>query len=127
MTFNYRLGPFGFLALGTKDATGNMGLKDQTLALKWVVKNIANFGGNPNQVTIAGLSAGGFSVTAHIGSDMSKGLFHRAISMSGAVTWQIGLENNNLNFTMQVAEKLNCSKNLDDLYQCLKSVNIFKK
>lgn len=54
VTIQYRLGPFGFLALGTADAPGNYGLKDQNLALKWIKKNIPRFNGDPNKVTIAG-------------------------------------------------------------------------
>ena len=59
MTINYRLGPLGFLALGGRDdITGNQGLKDQLMALRWIKKNIASFGGDPNRITIAGGSAG---------------------------------------------------------------------
>jgi carboxylesterase type B len=103
-----------------------MGLKDQVLALKWVKKNIAYFGGDPHQVTIAGLSAGGISVTAHMSSKMSSGLFHRAIAMSGAITWQKGLDKNNINIAKEVAASLNCTTNISDMVQCLRMVkNIF--
>ena len=120
---NYRLGPFGFLATGTKDAYGNMGLKDQSLALKWIQKNIVKFGGDPNQVTITGLSAGGFSVTSHVASEMSKGLFKGAIAMSGAMTWQIGLDKDNIDVIKQMALKLNCPIDLDAMIQCLRTVS----
>lgn len=86
VTINYRLEAFGFLCLDTEDVPGNAGLKDQNAALRWVKENIANFGGNPNNVTIFGESAGGASVIYHMLSPMSKGLFNRAISMSGVPT-----------------------------------------
>ena len=56
VTINYRLGPLGFLSMGTEDVPGNAGLKDQVLALEWVQQNIVDFGGNPSLVTIAGES-----------------------------------------------------------------------
>uniref|UniRef100_A0A336MQG4 Carboxylic ester hydrolase n=3 Tax=Culicoides sonorensis TaxID=179676 RepID=A0A336MQG4_CULSO len=88
VTINYRLGPIGFLSVGG-DAPGNAGLKDQVLALKWVRDNIAAFGGNPNDVTIFGQSAGGASVHYLMLSPMASGLFHRAICQSGTAlnTW----------------------------------------
>ena len=59
VTINYRLGPMGFMALeGSPHVSGNQGLKDQLMALRWVKENIANFGGDPNRITIAGESAG---------------------------------------------------------------------
>lgn len=123
VTINYRLGPFGFMAIGTKDAPGNAGLKDQVMALKWVQRNIMTFGGDPNLVTIAGCSAGGFSVTSHLASKMSYGLFKRAIAMSGAITYQTGLEYDNLDKTMELAKKVNCSIDLKDIIGCLQSVS----
>ncbi|CAH1640554.1 unnamed protein product [Spodoptera littoralis] len=84
VTFNYRLEVLGFLCLDTEDVPGNAGMKDQVAALRWVNKNIANFGGDPNNVTIFGESAGGASVTYHLISPMSKGLFRRAIAQSGS-------------------------------------------
>lgn len=63
VTFNYRLGILGFLSSGDGVIQGNYGLKDMTMALKWVRDNIADFGGDPNEVTIFGESAGGVSVS----------------------------------------------------------------
>lgn len=83
VTINYRLDALGFLCLETEDVPGNAGLKDQIAALKWVQKNITNFGGDPNNVTIFGESAGGASTGFHVISSMSKGLFQKAILMSG--------------------------------------------
>lgn len=87
VTINYRLGVLGFLRLNdpTLEVTGNAGLKDQLLALKWVQQNIKFFGGDPNNVTISGTSAGSASVNYHILSPASRGLFHRAILQSGSV------------------------------------------
>lgn len=73
VTINYRLGSLGFLSTGTIDAPGNNGLKDQVMALRWIRSNIANFGGDPNSVTIMGYSAGGLSVSLHMVSPMSRG------------------------------------------------------
>lgn len=84
VTINYRLGPLGFLSLGSGDASGNAGLKDQVLALKWVQENVAAFGGDPDTVTIFGESAGGSSVQFLMLSPLAVGLFHRAISESGS-------------------------------------------
>lgn len=64
---------------------GNAALKDQTFALQWVKKNIKNFGGDPDRVTIAGRSSGSACVDLHILSDLSKGLFHRSVALSGSV------------------------------------------
>ena len=83
VTVNYRLGILGFLSLGDDVITGNMGLKDQSLAMNWVQDHISRFGGDPNQVTIFGESAGGISIMAHLLSPWSKGLFQRAIVQSG--------------------------------------------
>ncbi|XP_034831504.1 juvenile hormone esterase-like [Maniola hyperantus] len=84
VSLNYRLGVLGFLSLDCKEAPGNMGLKDQVQALKWVQQNINNFNGDPNNVTIFGISAGGASVEYLLLSPMAKGLFHKAIAQSGS-------------------------------------------
>ncbi|XP_036329337.1 esterase B1 [Rhagoletis pomonella] len=86
VTIAYRLGPFGFLSLDDPDVQvpGNAGIKDQILALRWVNENIAAFGGDPNNVTIFGESAGGASTHICMLSEQSKGLIHRGIVMSGS-------------------------------------------
>uniref|UniRef100_H2XYR8 Carboxylic ester hydrolase n=1 Tax=Ciona intestinalis TaxID=7719 RepID=H2XYR8_CIOIN len=81
---NYRVGIFGFLSLGHEtECKGNMGLLDQLESLKWVKENIEYFGGDKNNVTIFGESAGGISVHMHMMSPLSAGYFHKAISHSG--------------------------------------------
>jgi para-nitrobenzyl esterase len=89
VTINYRLGALGFLAhpaLASRPGgpAGNYGLMDQQAALRWVGRNIARFGGDPHNVTIAGQSAGGVSVLAQLVSPGAQGLFQRAIVESGA-------------------------------------------
>ena len=91
VTINYRLGIFGFLAHPELSAesdlkvSGNYGILDQIAALKWVKENIAAFGGDPDNVTIAGQSAGAFSVNMLVVSPMGKGLFQKAIAQSGGM------------------------------------------
>jgi para-nitrobenzyl esterase len=90
VTFNYRLGIFGFLAHpelsreSPHHSSGNYALLDQIAALKWVRRNIAGFGGDPKNVTIFGESAGGSSVCLLMVSPLARGLFQRAISQSAA-------------------------------------------
>jgi para-nitrobenzyl esterase len=89
VTFNYRLGPFGFFSHpeltreSGRNASGNQGLTDAVATLQWVQRNIAAFGGDPDNVTIFGESAGAAMVGALVGSPVAKGLFHRAIAQSG--------------------------------------------
>lgn len=83
VNLNYRLGPMGFLSTEDSVVPGNMGLKDQNLALKWVKQNIEKFGGDPDRITITGYSAGGASVHLHYLSKLSAGLFQNGISHSG--------------------------------------------
>lgn len=89
VTINYRLGVFGYLAHpelsaeSPHQASGNYGTTDQIQALKWVQRHIAAFGGDPNNVTLFGESAGAFSVVQLLATPLTKGLFHRAIAQSG--------------------------------------------
>lgn len=86
VTVNYRLGALGFLALdalGGGGDVGNYGFADQQAALRWVHDNVANFGGDPDKVTIAGESAGAMSVCDHLAAPGSAGLYRSAILQSG--------------------------------------------
>jgi para-nitrobenzyl esterase len=91
VTINYRLGIFGFFTHpeltreSDRQASGNYGLMDQIAALEWVRRNIAAFGGDPNNVTIDGQSAGAHSVNYLVASPAAKGLFQKAISQSGGM------------------------------------------
>jgi para-nitrobenzyl esterase len=83
VTVNYRLGIFGFFALPGLEGSGSFGLLDQRAALTWVQHNIAQFGGDPDNVTLAGQSAGADSVCSQLTSPPAAGLFHRVIMQSG--------------------------------------------
>jgi para-nitrobenzyl esterase len=89
VTLNYRLGSLGFFSHpelakeSGHNASGNYGMMDAIAALQWVKRNISAFGGDPNNVTVAGESAGAIMVGALVGSPQAKGLFHRAIAESG--------------------------------------------
>ena len=88
VNINYRLGALGFLAspeMGAEDANGrfgNYGILDQIAALQWVQANVANFGGDPSNVTVFGESAGGFAICALMASPAAEGLFHKALMQS---------------------------------------------
>ncbi|KAH8802961.1 carboxylesterase type B [Xylogone sp. PMI_703] len=88
VTFNYRLGPLGFLALPELDneehPSGNFGLLDQIAALRWIKDNIAAFGGDPDNITVFGESAGAHAIGILMASPLATGLFHKAILQSGA-------------------------------------------
>jgi para-nitrobenzyl esterase len=92
VTVNYRLGVFGFMSHpdlakeSAHNASGNYGFLDQNAALQWVQRNVANFGGDPKRITIAGESAGSMSVSAHLASSLSRNLIAGAIGESGALT-----------------------------------------
>ena len=96
VTINYRLGVMGYMAhpsLSKSDpngVSGNYGTLDQIAALEWVQKNINSFGGDPNNVTIFGESAGAWSVTELMATPLAGGLFHKAIGQSGASSYHMG-------------------------------------
>ncbi|KAN0012456.1 hypothetical protein ACTFIU_007759 [Dictyostelium citrinum] len=111
VNINYRLGVLGFLCTGL--LSGNFGFLDQVMALDWVQENIEVFGGDKNQVTIYGESAGGFSVAAHLSSEKSEGKFHRAILSSTPYT--VGLKTQTVarGFAGRFSSKIGCD--LEDI------------
>lgn len=84
VTINYRLEVLGFLSLDTPEVPGNAGMKDQVLALRWIKENISTFGGDPDNITLFGESAGASCATLHMLSPMSQGLFDKVITQSGS-------------------------------------------
>lgn len=117
VTINYRLNIQGFLCLGIKEAPGNVGMKDQVAALKWVKKNMRVFGGDPDNVTIFGESAGGSSVSFHLLSPMSKGLFHKAITQSGSSLSAWAFQYNPVYLASLLAKKMGLdSQDPNELY-----------
>ena len=123
VTIQYRLGPFGFLSTGDSAAPGNYGMLDQVQALKWVKENIKNFGGDPNKITIFGLSAGGASVGLQLLSPLSVNLFHGAISESGVdlSSWAFATTQVAKSRTVELAKKIGCEyEELDKLVKCLR-------
>ena len=126
VSIQYRIGALGFLSTEDAIAPGNYGLHDQVLALKWIQANVAQFGGDPGQVTIVGHSAGGAAAHGHLLSRQSQGLFHRMVAMSGTsnMAW-----NSRYTIHKKVAEQqarlVGCpsSSTSLDLIRCLRSVD----
>ncbi|XP_045770453.1 venom carboxylesterase-6-like [Maniola jurtina] len=121
VNLNYRLGAHGFLCLGTEDAPGNAGMKDQVALLRWVQNNIAQFGGNPNDVTINGCSAGGASVDLLMISKLTRGLFHKVIPESGSKTAPFSIQLDPITNAKKIAKQLNYS-NIDDDIDALEKI-----
>ncbi len=116
VTLNYRLGPMGFLCLPElkQEAgfTGNYGLYDQLTAIKWVKDNIASFGGDPENITIMGQSAGAMSVQQHCLSPLTEGLFQRAVMCSGGGVSKVlsaSAPEKSYDFWHEVMKRTNCA------------------
>ncbi|XP_045614328.2 venom carboxylesterase-6 [Procambarus clarkii] len=109
VVLRYRLGTLGFLSTEDSVMPGNMGLKDQTLALRWVHNNIQDLGGDPEKVTIFGFSAGAASAHFQILSPSAKGLFQRAILQSGSALSSWAHRENHRQFALQLGSKYNCT------------------
>lgn len=125
VSVNYRLGVFGFMAppAGTTGAGRVLGLEDQRLALRWVKANVAAFGGDPENITLAGESAGAASVCMHLQAPgETKGLFHRAIIQSGACGTPLRTLAQAETFAAKVAKQAGCPDPATAL-TCLKAID----
>ncbi|XP_032235653.2 acetylcholinesterase [Nematostella vectensis] len=115
----YRLGMFGYLYNGNK---GNFGMLDQIMALKWVQNNIKSFGGNPQQVTIFGQSAGGGCVSLLMLSPLTNGLFKNVIIQSGSAVahWAAAYKKEGEEIGRSIAQSMSCPAG-EDVIKCLKT------
>jgi para-nitrobenzyl esterase len=129
VSMNYRLGVFGFMAHPAFDraTNGGYGLEDQREALRWVQRNIAAFGGDPRNVTLAGESAGGFGVCMHlVAPQQTEGLFHRTIIQSAGCGFTLRqADTDGAETGKEVAEKLGCTDEKDAL-ACLRRQGVQK-
>ncbi|EDL11238.1 carboxylesterase 5, isoform CRA_a, partial [Mus musculus] len=124
VAIQYRLGVLGFFSTGDQHAKGNWGYLDQVAALRWVQQNIVHFGGNPDRVTIFGESAGGTSVSSHVVSPMSQGLFHGAIMESGVAVLPDLISSSSEMVHRIVANLSGCAAvNSETLMCCLRGKN----
>ena len=123
VTLQYRLGPLGWLTTADREAPGNYGLQDQILALSWVQDHITQFGGDRDLVTLAGMSAGGASVSYLLLSPQTDGLFHRAIAMSGtALCWWANIPHQERT-AVSLAFSLSCpTSSSAEMVDCLRKV-----
>ncbi|GFT40919.1 acetylcholinesterase-1 [Nephila pilipes] len=130
---NYRLNLFGFLTSATRDLPGNYGIWDLLEALKWVRRNIESFGGNPNKITLHGQSSGSFIVSMLCMSPLTKGLFSKAIMVSGSALYlQANPANFNAKTSQRLAKAVGCATNdrniktdTDSVVSCLRSKTNF--
>lgn len=128
VTINYRLGPFGFLSLHLPEYSGNMGLKDQLMALQWVNENIGNFGGDQSRITIWGQSTGASSVHLHTLIPQAQNLFQRAIISSGSILnpWSRSAHNHTEIISKVIAQEKGINENdvgIDDIIEWLRTTD----
>ncbi|CAL8384861.1 bile salt-activated lipase [Gadus morhua] len=119
VTIGYRVGALGYLSTGDSSLPGNYGMWDQQAAIAWVHRNIRSFGGDPDNVTLFGESAGGASVSLQTLSPHNKGLFKRAISQSGVALCPWAVNRNPRPVAESVARKVNCPTD-ETMASCLK-------
>ncbi|XP_037121280.1 bile salt-activated lipase-like [Syngnathus acus] len=119
VTLGYRVGTLGFLSTGDSSLPGNYGLWDQQAAIAWVHRNIRSFGGDPDNITLFGESAGGASVSFQTLTPHNKGVIKRAISQSGVALCPWGIIKNPRKIAEEIALKVNCPTD-DKMAACLK-------
>jgi len=128
VSINYRLGPLGFLSLDNDVMSGNIGFRDQILALEWIQRNIAYFGGNAEDITIFGESAGSWSVMYQVLSPLSRGLFTKAIAQSGApfsTMRHSSREGKNRMVALSLAKYFDCDMTSDNsIFECLEGQSV---
>ena len=125
VAMNYRLHALGFMSFGNSLVSGNMGLKDQQLAIQWVRTNIGHFGGDPERLVLFGESAGAISVQAHVLSPFNKGINFSGIAQSGSILY-LSIETPGIEkkFARNTAEALGCPTSLDqEALDCLQTVD----
>ncbi|XP_052896237.1 venom carboxylesterase-6-like [Anopheles moucheti] len=123
VTFNYRLGPLGFLSTEDDVIPGNYGLKDQVTALRWIRENILSFGGDPDTVSIVGYSAGSASVHLHYLSPLSSGLFSSGIGHSGSALNPWVFAERSIEKAIRIGAVLGCpTRTTQALLSCLRKV-----
>uniref|UniRef100_A0A4W3IXU2 Carboxylic ester hydrolase n=1 Tax=Callorhinchus milii TaxID=7868 RepID=A0A4W3IXU2_CALMI len=124
VTLSYRVGPLGFLSTGDSNSPGNYGLWDQHMAIGWVKRNIAAFGGDPENITLFGESAGGASVSLQTLTPYNKGLINRAISQSGVALCPWSIQRSPLQWAEEVALKVGCPvDNNATMMACLRTTD----
>ncbi|KAK3098243.1 hypothetical protein FSP39_017561 [Pinctada imbricata] len=124
VTLNYRLGPLGFLCTDDNTVSGNHGLWDQHLAIRWVHDNIASFGGDTQRVTLFGESAGGASAIYQAFYPPNNNLFQRLITESGVslAPWAYGDKKKLGQYTRKLGEILGCKgQNNSAIVECLRN------
>ncbi|BES99905.1 Esterase [Nesidiocoris tenuis] len=125
VTITYRLGTLGFLSLIDKELPGNFGLKDQAMALRWVYDNIADFGGNPELITVFGESAGGASAHYLLLSPATRDIVSKAYAMSGTVqkAWSVLSPSTTKTTSETMIGTLGCKKeSIKETLECLRAI-----
>lgn len=128
VSMQYRVASLSFLYFDTEDVPGNAGMFDQLMALQWIKNNIGAFGGNPNNITIMGESAGACSVSLHLLSPLSRNLFSQAIMQSASATapWGVITKEESFLRGLRLAELMDCPhdrQNIRPTIECLRKAN----